>query len=417
MDAQALQALLEAAARELGSVSSELRSDDASLRISGELAEAQEAIQEAIAACSPASAFGIAGLDEEPSEVLQEACALRADAVRARDIAESQLWSLQDEQGRLLERLRLLSGQYQQRLEEQQRESDAASSRETVLVERCEQLNNEVRGLRSEVDVKSQRLIACSAFGHSLELTKRKLQQQHEGSLVENTVAREILELQQGTEAHLQWVGDQCSRADQSLQLAHNRCAEQMEGLQSDWSEEQAKYSASMASLEMQLQALQKEYEERWKSNEQSARQVINSRLQQANAARQDVEDEIQRCDKEREKEDIAALKLTDEHKRIMSDAKQATLSDLESKLQARQRQMQEQVAAEHRRCEALRSRHLRKTTDCQQEVLHYSKGIESLRMGYRDKSHQTPRRSHCLSPMPRESWMVDGRAALRHAG
>lgn len=178
---------------------------------------------------------------------------------------------------------------------------------------------------------------------------------------MENAVAREILDLQQSTEAHLQWVGDECSKADQSLELAHNRCADQMEGLQFKWSEEQAKYNADMASLEVQLQDLQREYEERWKSNEQSARQVINSRLQQANAARQEVEGEIRRCDEEREKEDIAALELAEGHKRIMSDARQATLSDMESKLQARQRDMEEQVAAEHQRCEALRHRHLRR--------------------------------------------------------
>jgi len=416
MDASELRALLEAAARELGSVTSGLcdndATDEATMRIAGELADAQEAIREAVTACG----VGTSSLEQEPSEVLREARALRSEAVRARDVAESRLWTLQDEHAELLERLQELSGQQQQRLEEQHKEADIAASRETVLVERCRQLDNEVRGLRKEVDAKSQRLIASTALGHSLELTKRKLQRQHEGSLAENAVAREILALQQSTEAYLHWVGDECSKVDQSLDLAHKRCAEQMEGLQSEWSEQQAKYKVDMASLEDQLQNLQREYEERWEATEKSARQVINTRSQQANAARQKVEAEIQRCDEEREKEAIASRELLEEHNQMMSDARQAAMCKMEANLQARRHDMEEQVAAEQRRNETLRNRYNRRSVDCHQEVLHYKRNIEELRFGYHARSSLTPRRQLGSAVMPRSSWRGDGIGMRRAA-
>lgn len=401
MDASELRALLETAVKELGSVASELHGE-ATLSISGELADARQAIKDAIAACND-DACGVGTV--EPSEVLQEAHAMRSEAVSARDIAEKRLGSLQDEHAEWLERLHTLSEQQQQRLDEQQREADIAATRETVVVERCQKLDQEVRDLRKEVDAKSQRLIASSALGHSLELTKRKLQRQHEGSLAENAVAREILALQQSTETYLQWVGDECSKVDQSLDLAHKRCAEQMEGLQSEWSQQQARYQADMQTLEDQLQDLQKEYEERWKATERSARQVINTRAQQANAARQKVEEEIQRCDEEREREAIASRELAEEQNQIMSNARQFAQAEMEAKLQAKRRDMEEQVAAEHQRCEALRNRHLRKTVNCQQEVLQYKRNIEQLRLGYQGRGPLTPR-SRNLAPlgMPRLS-------------
>merc|ERR1712176_980828 len=116
--------------------------------------------------------------------------------------------------------------QQQMRLEQQRAEADAAAARETVLVERCEQLDNEVRGLRKDVDAKNKRLIASSGLGRVLELNKRKLERQHEGSVVGNAVAREILELHQSTESYSEWVSDECNKIDQSLESAQKSCAD-----------------------------------------------------------------------------------------------------------------------------------------------------------------------------------------------
>lgn len=152
-----------------------------------------------------------------------------------------------------------------------------------------------------------------------------------------------------------------------------------------------------MTSLQNRLLSLQQEYEDRWRATERSARQAMETKAQQAAEARQKVEQEIRMLDEEWEREAIASRELAEEQNQIMSDARQAALCEMEAKLHSRQQDMEEQVAAERKRCAVLRNRHLRKTVDCQQEVLRYKQHIEELNTGYRRKGKpagSTPRRS-----------------------
>lgn len=403
MDALELRVLLEAAARELNSVASQLPNDDwdeAVLNVHDEITEARVAVEEVAAACDCALTFGTAG--QETSKVLYEARSLSAEATRARDLAEARLWAFQDEHAELLERLRELSLQQQERLDEQRLETDLAASKEAGLVERCAQLDNDVRALRKDVDAKSQRLIASSSLGHSLELNKRKLRRQHEGSLVENAVAREILDLQQSTEAHLQRVSGKCGEVDQSLELAQKRCAEKMEGLQSEWSEQRAKYEANMTSFQKWHLDLQQEYDDRWRSTAKSAKQVMETRTQHTTKSKLMVEQEIFTLDEEWEREAIASREVAEDQDRMMSDARQAALCEMEAELHARQHDMEDQVASVRRQCEAARDRQLQKTADFQQEVLRYRKKIGELNSGYRSKTQRaTPT---CSTPRGRQT-------------
>merc|ERR1719162_2409406 len=128
--------------------------------------------------------------------------------------------------------------------------------------------------------------------------------------MVENAVAREILALQTSTEAYVQNAREESGKVDESLEMAQKMCAFKMEGLQSEWSEQQAKYQGDMDALQNRLLDLQKEYEERWRATEQSAREVISIKSQQASEARQNVETDILRLDEEWEKEAIASRNL-----------------------------------------------------------------------------------------------------------
>lgn len=388
MDAQELRALLEVAARELGAMAAQLPKDnsiDGVDLLFNEILEAQDAVDDAANCCAD---FHVAC--ESPGDVLQEARALRAEAVRSRDLAESHLWTLQDEHAQLLNRLHNLSSEQQHRLEEQHNEADVAAAREATLVERCAQLDNEVRSLREDVDAKSQRLIASTALGHSLELNKRKVQRQHEGSLVENAIAREILHLQQSTEAYLQQVSVECSNYDQSLEVAQKQCADKMEALQSEWSEQQARYHNDMNALQTRFADLQQQYADRWKSNETSAREKLDNKLLQAAESRRKVEEQLVALDEDWEKEADASRKLVEEQNRIMSDARQVVITEMEEKLEARQQEMEKTVDTERRRCEAVRRRHLEKVEDSQGDIALYKQRIEELSSNYRRRHTRT---------------------------
>jgi len=389
MDANELRALLEAAARELGTMAAQLPKDESDEDVDilfHEVLEAQDAVHDAVSCCTDLHVSS-----ENPSEVLREAHVLRAEAVRSRDLAESRLWALQDEHAQLLQRLRQLSLEQQHRLDEQHVEADIAAVREATLVERCEHLDNEVRSLREDVDAKSQRLIASAALGHSLELNKRKLQRQHEGSLVENALARDILYLQQSTQAYLQQLSGECSNLDQSLELAQKQCADKMEAIQTEWSEQQAWYHNDMNALQTRLADLQQQYADRWRSTEIGARKNLDNKLQQAAEARHKIEEQLVALDEDWEKEAVASRELAEEQNRIMSDARQAALMEMETKLEARQHEMDKTVDTERRRCEAARRRHLKKVEDCQSEVVRNKQKIEELRSNYRRRDIRTP--------------------------
>lgn len=399
MDASELEALLKAAARELISVVEDLHRDDeheASSACKTEITEARKIIENVAALCCSSPMHGISCMNNiEQSEVFCEARSLRDQAVRARDVAEANLLALQDEHTEMLEHMHKLSLQQRQCLEEQRAEVDHASAREAALVERCEQLDCEVRALRRDVDAKNKCLIASSTLGHSLELNKRRLQRQHEGSLIENAIAKEILNLQQSTEAYLHHANAACIKVDQDLEAAHKRCAEKMEGLQSELCEQKMRYESDVATLQTRLLDLQTGYEERWRSTEKNARQVIDGKSQKASEARQTLEQEIQRLDEEWEREAIASRALVEEQNRRMADARQLALAEMETKLGARQRDMEEQANIQRRRCESQRNHHVQKAVNCRSEVIRYKKYINDLNLGYRRKPkrrYSTPR-------------------------
>jgi hypothetical protein len=394
MDVAELRALLEAATRELGSVVADLPKDDedeATSPLSAEILLAAKAVAEAAKLCTDSSAHNIDMLDCQPSEILREAHMLRGEAVRARDVAEARLWSLQDEHVELLERLRELSTHQQANLDEQYAEANAAASREGILVERCAQLNNEVRALRKDVDEKSQRLIASSALGHSLELNKRKLQRQHEGSLVENAVAREILALQQSTESYMQRVNADCNNIDLSLESAQKSCAEKMESLQAEWSEEQAKYENDTIALQAQLSDLQQRYQDRWKANELSTREELATKVQRASEQRRKVDEQLAKLDEEWEKEASASRRTVDEQKKVMFEARQVASLEMEAKLEARTQQMGQRVDIERRRGGVVFNRELQKSEGFHQEINHYKKRIGELAANYRRRRLCSP--------------------------
>merc|ERR1711907_25308 len=128
-----------------------------------------------------------------------------------------------------------------------------------------------------------------------------------------------------------------------------------MEGLQAEWSEQHAKYEADMATLQSRLVDLQQDYEERWRTTERSARQVIESTSRQAAEARTKVQQEILRLDEEWEREAVASRELAEEQNKIMAVAREAALSEMQAQLQSRQHDIEEQVATERRRCESVR--------------------------------------------------------------
>merc|ERR1711907_227834 len=128
-----------------------------------------------------------------------------------------------------------------------------------------------------------------------------------------------------------------------------------MEGLQAEWSEQHAKYESDMSILQNRLVDLQQDYEERWRTTEKSARQVIESTSRQAAEARTKVQQEILRLDEEWEREAMASRELAEEQNKIMAVAREVALSEMQAQLRARQLDIEEQVAGERRRCESVR--------------------------------------------------------------
>merc|ERR1712194_277593 len=132
-------------------------------------------------------------------------------------------------------------------------------------------------------------------------------------------------------------------------------CADKMEALQTEWSEQRAKYEGGMAALQAQLLDVQQSYEDRWKATEQKAKEKLDSKVQMATGQRRKKEDQLAKLDEEREKEAIASRRTVDAQKQVMFDAREAAFADMEAKLEARTQEMGEKVNAERRRYDVMR--------------------------------------------------------------
>mmetsp|Transcript_44320 Transcript_44320/g.77798 ORF Transcript_44320/g.77798 Transcript_44320/m.77798 type:complete len:449 (-) Transcript_44320:238-1584(-) len=402
MDPEDLQALLSAAAREIGAVAAELSSEVENEKADPvylEVLEARSAVDDAIQAAKL--------IKTEPTEVAREALALRAEAVRARDVAESRLWAIQDEHAELLEQLQRLTSERARKSEELRLEAAAAAAREADLIARCDELGDEVRWLRADVDRKSQRLIASSTLGHSLDLSRRRLQRQHDGSLEENTVAREILELQQSTEKYLQRMEEEGVAVNESLVGAQKSFQERMEKLQTEWSEQQARYQDEMATLSAKLTELQREYEERWSRTERESREKLEEKARVAAEVRANFEEKLANLDQEWKDEAAAARDAMDRQKQSLVEARQGAVADMEGKLVERRRELQAKVDVERQKCGVLRNKQQRRIAEFEGEVNRYKKHISDLSASYRSRrkgppSPFTPRNASTAGMSPR---------------
>merc|ERR1712046_470630 len=103
------------------------------------------------------------------------------------------------------------------------------------------------------------------------------------------------------------------------------------------------------------------------------------------------MEEQLAKLDQEWEREAIASRELVEEQKQVMFEARQSALAEMQAKLEARKRHMNEQVDAERRRCEIVRRRELQKAEDHQQEVHRCKRHISELSSLYRRRRYRCP--------------------------
>mmetsp|Transcript_10718 Transcript_10718/g.33363 ORF Transcript_10718/g.33363 Transcript_10718/m.33363 type:complete len:426 (-) Transcript_10718:52-1329(-) len=416
MDAGELQALLEAAARELAAVTAELPAD-------GELAaEVSSALEAAASACGEAAAAAARpggaqpGACDEGDEVAREARALRAGAIRARDTAEARLRGLQQERADLLERMQQLTEVRSDRAKENEALCQAAHAGEAELLVECEEFDRQVAELQSNVRAGSEKLLARGIHGRLLNRRRRELQRQHARSAAENVGAQQVLQLQRDAEVHLQEVEEQHHKVGESLAVARRDCVERAEALWEKRTEQQERFRQEASELEARLEELHRTHESRWTATDAETRRRLTERAKQAAEARTALERRIAELDAERESEAAAWRAQLEHQKRILEEERESVMAELEAKLSEKRRQLKERADEERGRCSRVRSQHLRRAEDHMQEVQRYRRNIDRVSENYRARQvSQPPPR---LAPLPPASSMMAAspRSALTSA-
>lgn len=394
--------LLEAVARELGEVAADLpreSSDDTLRRVHAELTQATAETRQAAAA----AASGWASLGErDRGDILQEASALRSEAAAARGDAERELRELHLERVRLLASLDDLGGRGSHALEGARRGGDLAFGREEELRLRCESLGRQVQAAQDRLQDLSGRLAERGHVGVLLSRRRRDLAHRHAASTAQNETSREILDVQEATEEHVQLIYRCCGELEQALAESNAEVGEQTEQLHTAWAQEQRQFRLQEEELEARLAELHAEYAERWNDVERESRSRVAEEAQLAAEVRGFLEQEMEELDVQRDHEVVIRRERLEEQQQLALQARLQVLEEMEASVAERQAQIRDRVAQERMRCGRLRGMQHKRSEELARDVAETRANIEQVRESYvQSKPPQSPEKLPPLSARP----------------
>lgn len=248
----------------------------------------------------------------------------------------------------------------------------------------CEELEVEVMCLRQKLSIANQRAAINGVLGHAMGLNHRRLQRKHADTIVENQVAKQILQLESTTKSYIQKTLGDCGEVDSYLENAQRSCREQMENLSLQWSEQQAKYESEMEKLQSRIVELQNNYNRGWKEAEETTLQTLDRKGQNGEEMYGDFQKAFAQIEERRSGEAVAERKEIEQQRQNLIEAQEHILIDMENTLERKKKALHRKVESETRRCDVLRDKQLRRASCFDREAEKYRKHIERVRASYR---------------------------------
>lgn len=382
MDGLEFKALLEAASRELSTLIAALPAVDTEVAgVRDALARARESTESAVASV-PSARGRTAGGAEEAN--VQEAKVLRANAVRDRDLAEAQLWALRSERDALLERLQELTEQHARVAEKRRDISDVAVTREATLLARCEEKEEQVNVIRKSVQRKSRRLFDCSDINHRLALNQNRLERKHTDTMVENAVAKEMIELQQSCATYVENQTARRAQVEEQLNAAQQSYAQKLEDVRIGHQEQELRFAKQTEALEAKLVALDHDYEVKVQATERELQKQLEESARKLMEARAHYDKQFAELDESWSAEKAMAQAHMEEQGARTLAEREKVASELQEQFEARRAELQMTVAQERLRCEGVRRMQGERISILAEEVRHFKTLVREVQHHYR---------------------------------
>eukprot|EP00927_Polykrikos_kofoidii_P074249 TRINITY_DN70237_c0_g1_i1.p1 TRINITY_DN70237_c0_g1~~TRINITY_DN70237_c0_g1_i1.p1 ORF type:complete len:456 (+),score=90.39 TRINITY_DN70237_c0_g1_i1:52-1419(+) len=379
MEPHDLKELLTAAANELAAVAADLPCGESARRVRKVLAESHRAAEDAAASVA-FTTFEV----HSTTDAVRESLAMRNDAASTRDAADAELLELRSQQESLLRRLTNLTEERREKAEERQVETEARASREQALMLQCLDLEQQVDEARQSIDAKNRRLYALKERIHSLGVDHLRLQRKHEDTMVENEIAREILELQKTTKAYLKDHRGRCKDVDRSRLAAQKACQERLEDVHAEWTADEKMYHQEMEEFETRLEQLQRDFGERWQATEVDRKLRLEEKAKRLADARCQFEDEFAELDEAKAAERARAQAQIERNAALIVEERHQVAAEMEERLCERRAELSEQVEGERKRAQAQISKQSRRIGVLVDEVNHFKGLIEDVHNTYR---------------------------------
>eukprot|EP00929_Paragymnodinium_shiwhaense_P053296 TRINITY_DN26673_c0_g1_i1.p1 TRINITY_DN26673_c0_g1~~TRINITY_DN26673_c0_g1_i1.p1 ORF type:complete len:444 (-),score=146.43 TRINITY_DN26673_c0_g1_i1:81-1412(-) len=377
-----LRSVLENAARELSAVA-----DALPLKAAPATQEACDALLRAEGLAEEVAA-GV-GLDEidyaavSGDALLDQAYELRAEATLKRDGAQAELAELRSKRTELLSRFELLTESSAQDAERRRELSQEANAQEGDLQARCDAVEEQVRILRESVQRRNRKLFALNDQSHVLGLSQRKLQRRHDSTMVQNEVAREILELRRSVKDYLKGLRRRQKEVGNFLLVAQTSCSQRLHELQGEWHEQEDKYQRETSSLEDRLLTLDEDYERRWQATEADEHRMMEEKTKKLEDARLRFEAQFAEMDEALSSEKAASQEQAEKNKAVLIEERERLRAAMDAKLAATRSEMNQRVEVERRRCSAIREKQYRRCRVLSAEVNHYADLLQDVQDSY----------------------------------
>merc|ERR1712070_753795 len=112
------------------------------------------------------------------------------------------------------------------------------------------------------MEIRQRRHFELTDQSDQLGLNQRSLQRRHADTMVENEVAREIIDLRRSVKKYVSDLRGKRNEVDKAVLAAQGSMAERLDNLKSEWVQQQEKYRQETEALEAQLAKLDDDFEE-----------------------------------------------------------------------------------------------------------------------------------------------------------
>eukprot|EP00933_Yihiella_yeosuensis_P062630 TRINITY_DN6560_c0_g3_i1.p1 TRINITY_DN6560_c0_g3~~TRINITY_DN6560_c0_g3_i1.p1 ORF type:complete len:478 (-),score=112.58 TRINITY_DN6560_c0_g3_i1:146-1579(-) len=326
---------------------------------------------------------GDSSADKGDLKTLQEAAALRASAVSARDTAQGKLCGLRGERAALVRRFQKLAEDFAKVQEAKEAEAEAERREEEVLEAQIEELEKQTQAIRNEVVSKGIRVDARYVLGQLFKAQRRGVAKRQARAAQEAEGAKTILALKRATDAYLVKVAEDQKEVQRNFIHEKRHLADYAETLKSQWEERCKKHSAEVEDLKETIAELERSFKESWEDGDEQTKNLLDEQERLRIEATTRLESELKTESEALRHEVKFAEEAVDHRQADLEKAGQTMLRTMEEQLASKKQEIHQRAEEELDHYAKIRTRYQSECHSLREEAYRYQQGIDFIRESY----------------------------------